>query len=899
MSDEREPVRLGKKPGSEPAAAAPRTRASRSGGAGSLRLFSRARPDRDPADPRARLDRLVRRAGLALLWERAWPALWAPLAVAIAFLSVSWLGLWIGVPPTWRMAGAGLFGLAFLVSLVPLARLALPGGRIGRAAALARLDRSSGLPHRPASTFEDSLAIGAGDEGSRALWALHRARAERALGALRAGTPRPGMARRDRYALRGAGVLVLAASAFVAGPEIGARVGAAFDWRAPLPAAPDYRIDGWIDPPLYTRRPPLMIDLASGGAHVRVPAGSRVVVRVAGRADAQIEAVGGLVAIEDDKPARTPVAVGDAPAGAALAAPAIVESRFRLDGDGELSVRTGLVPDGILSLEAIPDTPPTIRFAGPPEPGQRGVMTLRYEGGDDYGIARVVGDVRRGDMRRGDVRRGEGAPVGRTLVPPPTLDLPVPSAAADGPVAEEIDLTEHYWAGAPIDLALVATDDAGQEGRSETVSTTLPQRPFFDPLARALVEQRRNLVFAPDDRRRVQVALDALLIEPARFTPEWGVFLGLRAASSRLREAEDDADLVALADWLWEMAVQIEDGDLSQAQRDAIAAAERLEEAMERDAPQDEIDQLMAELREAMDRMLRELAEQMMREEQNREQADLPPDAETQTLSRQDLDRMMEALEEAMREGDTARAEELMNQLRDIMRNLQTARPDSRMSDPMAREMDRQMNELDELMRGQSELRDETFQDGQQGQQGQERQQGQQGQEGQQGGSLSERQQALRERLQDLQRSMRELGMEGEEGLSDAEQAMRDAEGALGEGDQGQAVDDQGRALEGLQRGMQGMAQQMQEMMGEGQGEQAGQPGRPGQRGRADARADDPLGRPTRGRDFSDGDVRVPEAGESAAQRARRIMEELRDKLGDPTRPRDELDYFERLLRQN
>ena len=62
---------------------------------------------------------------------------------------------------------------------------------------------------------------------------------------------------------------------------------------------------------------------------------------------------------------------------------------------------------------------------------------------------------------------------------------------------------------------------------------------------------------------------------------------------------------------------------------------------------------------------------------------------------------------------------------------------------------------------------------------------------------------------------------------------------------------------------------------------------------------DDPLGRPTRGRDMSDGRVRVPTADESAVQRARRIMEELRRKLGDPTRPQEELDYFERLLRRN
>jgi hypothetical protein len=144
--------------------------------------------------------------------------------------------------------------------------------------------------------------------------------------------------------------------------------------------------------------------------------------------------------------------------------------------------------------------------------------------------------------------------------------------------------------------------------------------------------------------------------------------------------------------------------------------------------------------------------------------------------------------------------------------------------------------------------------------------------------------------------------MKGEQGLADAEGAMKDAEGALGQGQEGQAVDSQGRALEGLQRGMQGMAQQMQQMMGQGEnGDQDGDPNGPGNpQGRAqnDPRSDDPLGRPTRSREFSDGRVRVPGANESAVERARRILEELRRKLGDPSRPTEELDYFERLLKQ-
>ena len=133
---------------------------------------------------------------------------------------------------------------------------------------------------------------------------------------------------------------------------------------------------------------------------------------------------------------------------------------------------------------------------------------------------------------------------------------------------------------------------------------------------------------------------------------------------------------------------------------------------------------------------------------------------------------------------------------------------------------------------------------------------------------------------------------------------MREAEGQLGQGREGSAVDAQGRALEGLQRGMQGMAQQMQQMMqGDGteqaDGNQPGQQGNPQGRGQASQRDNDPLGRPTRSRDFSDGRVRVPGANESASERARRILEELRRKLGDPTRPQEELDYFDRLLRRN
>ncbi|MXQ14755.1 TIGR02302 family protein [Microvirga makkahensis] len=828
-----------------------------------------------------RFGRLVNQARWSLWWEEAWPRIWLPLAIVLLFLTLSWLGLWLDATPFWRSIGLGLFTAAFLLSLWPLLRLRMPS----RMRALDRLDRDTGLPHGPARVLADSLALGSSDPGTRALWSLHRKRAEDTIARMRVSPPRPDMPRRDRYALRAAGVLALVTSAFVAGPEIGSRLKAAFDWREISASAPSFRIDGWIDPPLYTRMPPLMIDLAKSQS-LRAPIRSTIVIRVAGDGTAEIKAGKGLTTLPPKGNQRADLR----------------EERYVLEGNSELTVSTGFANSVTLNLEAIPDRIPEIAFVGPPEINARGTFTLVYKGRDDYGIASLEGQVEKADGSKG-----------RSLVAAPPLTLALPSHEENAPETRSpVDLTNHPWAGAPVTVRLRAKDEAGQEATSEAITFTLPQRPFTNLLAKALVEQRRNLVLAPDDRKRVQTALDALLIEPAEFTPQWGVFMGLRAAAERLRVAKTDEALLDVADWLWSMALQIEDGNLSDAEQQLRAAQERLKEAMERGATDDEIKRLTDELRQAMDRFLREFAQRMQQNQQADNQNQRAPD---RVISQDDLNRMLQQMEDAMRRGDMAEAQRLLEQLRNILENLQTAQPNSRMTDPLSREMNQAMRDLEDMTREQQDLRDETFRRGQNRRmqegdrnaprQGQ-RQQGQQG-EGQEQGEngageqdLQQRQQALRERLQELQRRMEGMGMEAEEGFGEAEGAMREAEGALGEGQDGPAVDAQGRALESLRQGMQGMAQQMQQGQGSQQaGDQPGQ-GEPQGSGQAGQQNNDPLGRPTRSRDYMDNSREgVPSVNESPAQRAQRILEELRRKLGDPTRPQEELDYFERLLRRN
>jgi hypothetical protein len=202
------------------------------------------------------------------------------------------------------------------------------------------------------------------------------------------------------------------------------------------------------------------------------------------------------------------------------------------------------------------------------------------------------------------------------------------------------------------------------------------------------------------------------------------------------------------------------------------------------------------------------------------------------------------------------------------------------------------LNEFGELIGRQQRLMDDTY--GTQRQEGEGRR-GEQGQGGEQGkgqgrrsspGELGERQGQLRDQLGRLQRGLQQFGQQPPDNLADAGEAMDNARRALEQGDLETATREQGRALEQLRQGAQQMAEQMLRRM----------PSRYGQ-GPANDVQRDPLGRPQRSQGPDLGTtVKVPD--EIDIQRAREILEELRRRLGEQTRPLLELDYIERLLRR-
>src|SRR4051812_18745515 len=846
-------------------------------------------PAKSPRDAGAesalRLTQAVQRAKSAIAWERSWPHLARLLTVAGLFLVASWAGLWLGLPPAGRAAPPAVFAAAALATLFPLAKFRWPG----RDEALTRLDRGTGLRHRPATTLTDTLA--SQDPVAQALWQAQRGRTLAPIKRIRARPPSPRLTIHDPRARRAlVGVMMVATLAAV-GEERGARVAAAFNWEGVLSPA-NVRVDAWVTPPVYTGKPPVILSAANKDAAapaagpLPVPAGSTLIVRSSG-GTLDIAVGGGVSETAPTEPA---------PKGTS-------ERHFTIAADGSAHVRA---PSGQpqWKFSAIPDHAPTIALAKDPERQARGSLQMAYRIEDDYGVTEAQARF----AARANAAAKDAAP--RPLFDPPKFPLVLPNARTRNGVGQTVkDLSEDPYAGAEVTLTLTAKDEAGNEGSSEPFNMRLPERLFTKPLARALIEQRRTLALDANQNWQVYAALDALMIAPELFTPEPGHYLGLYSVARQLEAARSDDAMREVVGSLWALAVTIEDGNISDVDRALRAAQEALKQALERGASDEEIKKLTENLRAALDKFLQQLAEQLRN---NPQQLARPLDPNTRMLSQQDLKNMLDRMERLSRSGDKDAARQLLEQLQRMLENLQMARPGQNGDG----DMEQALNELGDMIRKQQQLRDKTFKQGQDNRR--DRMRGnKQGKEGM--SDLQQDQQGLRDRLKKLQQELAKRGMgppqkgqkgepgqqgqdgaqgqqgddgEAEDNLGDADTAMGDAGGRLGDGNADAAVDSQGKAIEALRKGAQNLAQQMQP--GDGDGQNDG-PGNRAGRQQSSGRDSDPLGRPLHGRELDDLSVKIP--GEIDVQRVRRILEELRRRLGDSYRPQIELDYIERLLK--
>lgn len=872
---------------------------------------------------------LIRRAGIYLHWEQYSPVFARAALLLGLFMVGSFAGLWQWIGDPWRL----ILLIAALVYLAIAFNKARKLKRPNRSAAMRRVEEDSEVSHRPLDTLFDKPAI------SENGWAEHYLKAENKIEQLEHARLRPALAKVDKYYLRFIVPSLIVLSLMVGTSDNFERLRHSLTPGWISGAMGDViTFEAWIDPPEYTGRPPVYFKNIE---RLEVPEGSELVARIIGT----------------KSPPRLKLASRKGSRHLALTriGPESFEVRTIVKDSSQASWRIGQTRKN-WEIITQPDRIPEIKFVREPDADKRDRLIFAYSVDDDFGIDDLTLRLTllQDDPSAPELTRNVNVPISGTV-------------RKTDEKAAALDLTKHEWAGKKVSAVLIGTDGLGQAGVSDIAYFTVPDKIFIEPLAKAIIEHRslvlqgkadyeaeprltskawRNrpwfdtwepefrLERAPESIQTAVVLIDAVTDVPEKMFQDPVVYMGLRNVASRLRYAETQAELAGLPETLWEIAQRAEFGVLGTALQEMREAEAALRDGIARRAPQREIDTLFDRYNEAVDRYREELLREAI--EAGRVADEQGGGGGGPNVNLDEIQALLDAIEEANRQGDSEGARRALAQLAELLENMQIQLSQGGgggegppMDGDMSEEMKEALEDLADLLGDQRELRDQTREaeetqgregeDGEQSgqQQGQQqagnqsgRQQGQADDEnGEQQGSaqgpmsgeeLAELQGQLSELLENSERFLPEngtgagnedgdedgVGIDPEAALDDARRAMELAEEALERGDFGEAEFEQGEAIQALRE------------LGRSLADQARREGRQGEGQEVNNDNSDPLGRAQDGEGGNLDDNNADLDGKDPAARTRELQDEIRRRASEQEREKEERDYLERLLKR-
>lgn len=831
-------------------------------------------------------------AFLAEIWERLWPLLVWTFICFCLFAIVSWAGLWRQIDDLYRIVLLSIFIIAALFSLYPLRNFKLPS----RVEVLRRIENASQLEDRALSAQTDNIALkfnleedAEQDNFTHALWLEHKKRMASRLENLSSGVPKPDANILDSFALRA----MLPLLAFIAwGFSYSAMGGSLLDGFSNYVDKAQIlsRLDVWAVSPSYTGKPQHYISNKKNTEQLssfKFLTGSIFNLRYLGN-----EEVSAQFKTASDTSQLSQIQNNKANIDENSKIQKFEVSHILTkSGEFQFLVDETIIASWIIDIEQ--DQPPSISFLEQPKAALSGSLELSYKVEDDFGVVSAIGTVKSLEIQK---------PNARPLISAPTFEIPLPRRRTkSGTAKTNRDLTNHPLAGSLIELTLQASDDIKQKGFTKPVQFILPGRNFKNKLALALIEQRKLLALDANQADYVANLLDAVTQFPEEFKIDPKPYLVMRTTYRMIKNAYSDDQLRDATNLLWQTALQLEYGDLSQAERKFREAQEKLSQALKNDASDEEIKKLMGELRTAMKDFLKEMQRQMA--ENPNAQTPLNNLNTSNTLSQKDLEKMMDRIEDLARSGSKDAARELLSEMQRMLDNLNSDQQQQNQSSN--NELNQALDKLSEMMQKQQDLMDNSvamqnkFLElqknnrafNQKGQNDNNNTKLKQEDFSKEMKKLQKQQEVLKKQLGELGDDMENLGLDPSKNFSEAESEMGNAKNKLKGLKPGDAATAQGKALQALRDG----ANQILQQMAQGEGEQGSSQAGAGQR--SGSQGQDPLGRiqSKDGSGKTDEGTKIP--SEIDAQRAHEIMEAIRKRLSQPLRPSLEKKYLERLLK--
>ena len=651
--------------------------------------------------------------------------------------------------------------------------------------------------------------------------------------------------------------LIAATCGLLAGPERLTKISTMLDIGLASDQSDILNIEGWIDPPSYTKTPPIFLnfgkDQSETSRHYTVPVDSVVVFRANEDVAPSIELMSqGVTLVEfNDQQAETSRPNTDAPHNL---------RRWQIKDDTQIRVHKGWRTIATIDLKILPDHPPQIELLD--------LRTIRSDSmmisahiSDDYGVARAMLRLRNPSP--------SPAHLLSPLIPLPVIQLTVPNQGRDFTSETRISvaLIPRAYAGMTVEAELYAEDDAGQSGSTPPFTLSLPSKTLAAPLARAIEEQGQRLQRGSSAKEGVAENLDALMSAPDIFEPGFGTHLGMRLARRNVERSESNQSQIEAGHSLYMLADVIDESFKSDARRVLDDIRERLRQALEAKADENTIRSLLDEFSSALSAYLDDYMRRALEAKRNG-----GADAKKgKGVRAENLQILLDQMRERLNKGQSLEA--LLDRLDPLLDALEAgdASPQLSEGDPSTAAEEA----LDGVIRNQQGLRDETFRHSQSDDAGQLN-------------DLQARQKALRDTLKALREEMDKQDLAGREALTDAEQSMKDAESALGESDERGALRQQEEALKSLRNGARALAE-ADKNSPQGQGTS-------GQGRKGSASRTDPFGRHQGSADSNGTWADQDRALSDHAQQILDLLREVLSRSSDLSRPLAEREYLKRLL---
>ena len=805
-----------------------------------------------------------------LLWEKIWAALHRPLLVLGFALAVITSGAleWL---PKWLQASVlATLALTFLLTFRSFTTLK----SVNRLTAMRKIEEQSAFDHRQLSSQSDTRVAEETQPEADTIWEEHKRRQLAALENIKIASPKSHWRLFDPTAIRVPVALAAFAAIMLGTGDLFSNTKNAFNF-APSITIPRVTLDAWLKPPGYTGKQPILLTSAAmreklqSSPEILAPENSSLSIRLQGGTNSRLAfySPGSSATAETEiKSIHAQVASSDQDFSAEV----------KLDRPATVKLFDDNKEMASWAFNLTLDEAPKIKIVEEPKANAGGALSVHWQASDDYGVKSITAEISLADEQENGIGFESN---GVFLYDPPKFKIALqkPNAKSEDTTTKQ-DLSAHPWAGLYAVVILTATDAAGHSTATEPKRFKMPERGFYRFLSKAIIEQRKKLILSPDDAPDVATILDAISAYPYSLRDQSRLILNLAVIKSSLANAGETDDIKTVVGKMWDLAIAIEDGKLNDTRAELRNLKEQLEQALRDGAPPERIAELTDKMRRAMDKLLDEMRKEAEKRAADGEQQ---PNAKGKSVTREDLQKMLDAIEQMNKGGSKDAARDMLSQLDQLLQNLQPG-----MSSEAGKEGDQELQQkldgLSDLMRRQQQLMDQTQKLPQPGEGDQPPDKPDNG-----SGTLADRQGNLSDMLDRLNK---QLGPDGQGELGDASKNMKGAKGALKQGDKPDALRQQGEAMRQMQEGAQKLGKKLAE-----QGK--GKAGQQGKEGEAGGKNDDPLGRPRATRNPDNGPDKNMVPSELSMRRAREILESLRGRYDDPNLGSGEKAYIDRLLR--